>query len=81
MTQRVADLQSGTNRLECMIPGHFFNTGLFYVSLLIVQDKKQVIHLEKDILSFTVNDKAHEMGQWMGREPGYIRPLFHWSVN
>ncbi|MFN8245314.1 MAG: ABC transporter ATP-binding protein [Ferruginibacter sp.] len=79
--QQEAPLHTGTNRLQCMIPGHFFNTGLFYISLLIVQDKKQVIHLEKDILSFTVNDKAHEMGRWMGREPGYIRPLFHWSVN
>jgi hypothetical protein len=26
-----------------------------------------------------IQDKEKEIGVWMGREPGYIRPKFMWS--
>ena len=35
--------------------------------------------MEKDIFRFTVVDGGRDLGVYMGREPGYIRPQFKWS--
>jgi lipopolysaccharide transport system ATP-binding protein len=72
-------LRDGLNKLICHFPGKFFNVGTFYLSLLIVKDKKQVIRHEKDILSFVVADSGKELGRWMGKEPGSLKPGFEWT--
>jgi homopolymeric O-antigen transport system ATP-binding protein len=76
-----AVLQNGINHLKCVFPAPFFNTGTFYVSLFIVKNKKEAIFVEKDIISFTVSDDEKPLGHWMGREPGFIRPMFKWTNN
>jgi len=71
-------LLSGENSLRCIIPAKFLQAGQYFLHLLIVQDKKKVIFIEKDIISFNVIYGERKIGVFMGREPGYIRPQFKW---
>ena len=36
--------------------------------------------MEKDIVSFCVVEGGRELGSYMGREPGSIRPTFKWEL-
>jgi len=72
-------LRGGNNKIVCFFPRDFFQSGQYFLSLFIVKDKRDAIFVEKDILSFTVVDGGREMGTYMGREPGYIKPTFNWE--
>jgi lipopolysaccharide transport system ATP-binding protein len=72
-------LKEGNNQLKCFFPKDFFQSGQYFLSLFIVKDKREAIFVKKDIISFTVVDGAREMGVYMGREPGYIKPTFIWE--
>ena len=74
-------LKQGHNVLSCDFPAHFFQSGQYFLSLFVVEDQRQAIFVEKDILSFTIVDGAREIGVYMGKEPGYIRPNFTWRIN
>ena len=66
--------------IKASIPANFVNWGSFYIDMFIVENKKQVILVENDILSFTLNNRELEAGQWMGKEPGGITPRFVWDM-
>jgi lipopolysaccharide transport system ATP-binding protein len=70
----------GEYLIKATIPANFFNWGSFYIDMYIVINKKQVLFIENDILSFTLNNKEQEVGQWMGKEPGGITPRFSWEM-
>jgi lipopolysaccharide transport system ATP-binding protein len=72
-------LRKGVNNLVCTFPGKFFNTGTYFLNLIVVKDKKNGIYVEKDIAAFTIINKEQELGSWMGREPGYLKPSFKWE--
>jgi lipopolysaccharide transport system ATP-binding protein len=72
-------LQKGTNKLTCAFPSNFFQSGNYSLSLYVVVDKRTAIFIENDVFIFTVVDRARELGVYMGREPGYIRPQFNWK--
>lgn len=61
------------------IPKHFFNWGTFYIDVYIVEDVRKSFLRENDILSFTISNKAIEIGQFTGKEPGALHPLFQWE--
>ncbi|WP_136669272.1 polysaccharide ABC transporter ATP-binding protein [Flavobacterium sp. H122] len=73
-------LKQGSNTVKCIFPANFFQSGNFYLSLFIVEDKKKSIFSEKDVLAFTVTDGGRELGVYMGREPGYVKPKFKWEL-
>jgi lipopolysaccharide transport system ATP-binding protein len=73
-----APLQLGENCIKCVIPGDFFQSGIFSLVLFIVKDKREVIFQESDFLTFTVVDGGRDLGTYMGKEPGYIKPKFEW---
>jgi lipopolysaccharide transport system ATP-binding protein len=75
-----AKLKMGTNQLICTIPADFFQSGNYSLALFIVKDKRTAVFVERDIFGFTVVDGGRELGVYMGREPGFIRPQFKWSV-
>ena len=75
----ISNIKQGNNKLCCEIPAYFFQSGNYALSLFVVQDKKAAIFMEKDIFRFTVVDGGRDLGVYMGREPGYIRPQFKWS--
>lgn len=72
-------MEQGNNKLCCEIPAYFFQSGNYSLSLFVVEDKRVSIFVERDIFRFTVVDGGRELGVYMGREPGYIRPQFKWS--
>ncbi len=74
-------LQLGLNSLNCYFPADFFQSGQYFLSLFIVKDRREAIYFEKDIMSFTVVDSTRQLGTYMGREPGYIKPKFSWKNN
>lgn len=75
-----AKLKMGTNQLICTIPADFFQSGNYSLALFVVKDKRTAVFVERDIFGFTVVDGGRELGVYMGREPGFIRPQFKWSV-
>ncbi|PXY44070.1 ABC transporter ATP-binding protein [Flavobacterium hydrophilum] len=74
-------LKKGENYLKCVFPEYFFQSGNFSLSIFIVEDKRQSIFMERDIIHFTVVDGGRDFGVYMGREPGFIRPKFDWYLN
>ncbi len=72
-------LKQGINHLKCYIPASFFQSGEYSLALFLVKDRKSVSFVEKDILTFSVVDAGRELGIYMGREPGYIKPIFNWK--
>lgn len=73
-------LKKGLNDITCDFPESFFQSGQYFLSLFIVEDAKKPIFIESDIISFTVVDSGRELGTYMGREPGYIKPQFDWKI-
>ena len=74
------NLIEGRNKVKCIIPKDFFQSGNFSLALFIIENKRNALFSESDIVSFTVVDGERELGVYMGREPGFIRPQFKWSV-
>ncbi|MBG16157.1 MAG: ABC transporter [Crocinitomicaceae bacterium] len=73
-------LKQGLNKIECVFPKNFFQSGTFYLSLFVFYEKRTVLLIEKDLISFTVNQSEREIGVYMGREPGFIRPKLDWKI-
>jgi len=38
------------------------------------------LFVEKDIISFNIQEGKRNIGGWMGREPGFIKPVFEWEL-
>lgn len=69
---------SGQNKAILEFPKNIFNEGMFYVDLFVVENGRNVIILEEDILSFLVNPEIKPIGSWMGKEVGFFRGEFNW---
>ncbi|QBZ97888.1 ABC transporter ATP-binding protein [Flavobacterium sangjuense] len=74
-------LKQGLNHIKCKMPKGFLNIGSYYLSLFVIEDAKSVLFLEKDILPFTIQEGERPIGSWMGKEPGFIKPIFDWKIN
>jgi len=72
-------LKKGLNHLKCKLPKGFLNIGSYFLTLYIIQDKKRTVFVEKDILNFQITHGDRGLGAWMGKEPGFIKPQFHWE--
>jgi lipopolysaccharide transport system ATP-binding protein len=75
------ELKNGQNILKCIFPINFFQSGNFSLTIFIIKDKRKSIFNENDIIHFTVVDGERDLGVYMGREPGFIRPQFKWYLN
>ncbi len=73
-----ASLKTGLNNLVCYFPKGFLQSGQYFLSFFVVENRKNAVFVEKDILSFVVVDAGRDIGVYMGREPGYVRPQFEW---
>lgn len=76
--KRSVPLHEGVNKLVCTFPKGFLNIGNYYLDLYIIKDSKKTIMHEPDIMAFTIQEGARALGSWMGREPGFIKPIFNW---
>jgi lipopolysaccharide transport system ATP-binding protein len=78
MGSKDVDLKIGDNTIACEIPSYFFQSGTFYLSLFVISKEEKALLIEKDVIAFLVTDGERELGKYMGREPGNIRPHFNW---
>lgn len=74
------NLKEGENLIVCKFPAKFFQSGNYYFSLFFVEDKKRGIFIEKDLAALTIIDGSKNLGDFMGKEPGFIRPHFEWEI-
>jgi len=72
-------VQNDKRRASVVIPANFFNTGDFFLDLLVVEEKSRVVFMINDVIMFRVNPKRVEQGHWMGTTKGYLRPVFEWA--
>jgi len=72
-------LKKGINNLQCVFPKGFLNVGSFYFTIYIIKDAKETVFTEMDIFSAKVQEGKREIGGWMGKEPGFIKPIFEWK--
>jgi lipopolysaccharide transport system ATP-binding protein len=69
-----------TKKLTMKIPSNFFNEGTFYIDLQISDGKKLHFRAE-DVLAFVIIQGEVEIGKWMGRTIGPLKPDFIWNEN
>jgi lipopolysaccharide transport system ATP-binding protein len=74
-----AKLKSGKNKLECSFPTKFFQAGSYSLSLIVVRKGVKPLKVVDGIMTFNVIEGKREIGTYMGREPGFIRPMFNWK--
>ena len=77
-SSKFTTLKNGDNLLITKIPERFLQPGQYYLHFFLIENKKRDIYIEKDILSFNVVNGERQIGAYMGKEPGYIRPNFNW---
>ena len=73
----------GKGIAKMVIPAHFFNVGIFSMDLMILNFESfsyKSIFEKEDILSFEIIDESKEIGSWAGKEKGYIRNIFEWTI-
>jgi lipopolysaccharide transport system ATP-binding protein len=65
----------------CHLPKDFFNWGTFSIDMLAFSQPSNIECLadEADIITFTLVNRASEIGGWMGKEPGDITPRFEYT--
>jgi lipopolysaccharide transport system ATP-binding protein len=63
----------------CHIPANFFNWGSYSIDLYVVEDRARSFARDFDIVSFSVANKANDIGTFMGKEPGDVTPKFDFT--
>ena len=72
-------LKEGNNKLKCIFPKSFFQSGQYFLTFFLIKNSKSAVFVERDIAMFTITDRQRRLGEYMGKEPGYIRPSFKWN--
>ncbi|WP_452602307.1 ABC transporter ATP-binding protein [Pontimicrobium sp. MEBiC06410] len=72
-------IRKGKNKINCIIPKDFLQSGSYSLSLFIVKDKRVSEFVEKNIFYFNIVNGTKEIGAYSGREPGHIKPSFEWK--
>lgn len=73
-------LKQGLNKIKCKFPKGFLNIGTYYLNFYVIENAKSTLFVEKDIISFTIQEGQRVLGSWLGKEPGFIKPIFDWSI-
>ena len=72
-------LNAGLHNASCIIPADLLNTGIFYISVMVVQDTSKVLYNFEEILGFEVEEEREVMN-WHGRFPGLVRPKIPFNI-
>jgi lipopolysaccharide transport system ATP-binding protein len=75
-----ARLKPGLNKIKCRLPKGFLNIGSYYLTFYVIENSKTTLFVEKDIMAFNIQEGERAIGAWMGKEPGFIKPIFDWSI-
>lgn len=81
MDKAVVNFREGDNCVMVLIPKSFLQPGNYSLSFYFIEDSKSALHIESHLFYFTIVDGSREVGVYMGREPGFIRPQFKWEIS
>ena len=70
----------GLHHARCVIPKELLNTGVFYVSFMLVQDTAKPLFNFDEVLTFEVEEER-ENTNWHGKFPGFVRPNIDFKIN
>ncbi len=73
-------LKKGLNKIKCKLPKGFLNIGTYYLNFYVIENANSTLFVEKDIMVFNIQEGQRSIGSWMGKEPGFIKPIFDWSI-
>ena len=73
-------LNEGLNEVSCTIPAGFLNIGSYYLSMYYIENSKTTLFVEKDIMAIHVQQGERKLGGFMGKEPGFVKPIFDWVI-
>ena len=70
--------EAGEYEQTCYVPADFLNWGNYAIDFHAIQQTASVDCLvyESDLISFTLANRAIEIGGWQGKEPGDVTPNF-----
>ncbi len=72
-------LEVGDCYLRCYLPEGFLNIGTYFLDIYIIENSKNTIFHQSDIMSFSIQEGERPLGAWLGKEPGFIKPDFNWT--
>ncbi len=78
-TNALQPLNFGKNKVNFKIPRNFLNLDKYTLDFYAIADKKSSVIFEEDVLSFTILQGKRNVGDWMGKEPGFITTNFEWN--
>jgi lipopolysaccharide transport system ATP-binding protein len=70
----------GLHHARCVIPKELLNTGVFYVSFMLVQDTAKPLFNFEEVLTFEVEEER-ENTNWHGKFPGFVRPNVDFTLH
>ena len=72
-------LGEGAYKTICKVPGYLLNSGTYSISVYIGGDSiNEPLIIEKDILSFNINDSGEMRKEFLGKWEGVVRPRLQW---
>ena len=73
--------EAGEYEQICHLPKNFFNWGTYTIDFHAISQPSGIECLlyESDLISFTLANRAIEIGGWMHKEPGDITPKFDFT--
>jgi lipopolysaccharide transport system ATP-binding protein len=74
-------LPMGKFRIEFPFPPYFFMPGDFSLTLMVVINRRESIFTQPQILTFSVLEAERNWGEFMGKDPGYLRPPIEVNYN
>jgi len=74
-------LPMGKFRIEYLFPPYFFMPGDFSLTLMVVINRRECIFTQPQILTFSVLEAERNWGEFMGKDPGYLRPPIEVNYN
>lgn len=75
------EVPKGKHKMSMRFPAQFFNEGVFFLDILVIENKRSILLNMPDICSFNVNPDPKPLGVWMGKAEGYLKPSFHWQTS
>lgn len=70
---------AGLHHARCVIPKDLLNTGIFFISVMVVKDTSLPLFNFEEVLSFEVEEER-ETSNWHGRFPGFVRPNIDFKI-
>ena len=74
-------LPLGKCQIEFPFPPYFFMPGDFALTLFVVINRRESIFTQPQILTFSVLEAERNWGEFMGKDPGYLRPPIEVNYN